>query len=358
MRIRAVRRLEVSKRNLVTVRILSVIVALLTASLVFLAYGLNPLEVYRSIFLNAFATEIGLTESVVRMIPLLLVSSGLALVFRTGFWNIGAEGQLLAGAMASYLLAVELPELSPLILLPALFAVGFVAGAIWGIPPAVLKAKLNVNEVISTLMLYYVLYWVFQHLIHGPWKAREKVGKLTYGGFAHTEVIPEHSQLPLLPGTRIHWPTLIIAVVASVLVYFLLTRTPWGYEMRVVGSNPDAAKAAGISYLKAVTLAMMVSGGLAGLAGVGELCGSQKRITPEFLSGYGFSGIITAWLGGTNPISLIITNFLYGGLLVGGEYIMITYRLPIGVVDMFNGIILFFVLAGEFFIKYELRREK
>ncbi|MCD6348330.1 MAG: ABC transporter permease [Candidatus Korarchaeota archaeon] len=356
MRLKVVRRLEINKGLLLTVRVLSVAAALLAASLVFMAYGLDPLDVYRSIFSNAFATRIGLTESVVRMIPLLLVSSGLALVFRTGFWNIGAEGQLLAGAMAAYLVAVNFTTTPTALLIPALFLAGFVAGALWGILPALLKAKLNVNEVISTLMLYYVLYWVFQHLIHGPWKAREKVGQLTYGGFAHTEVLPENSHLPVIDGTRIHWPTLLVAVAASVVAYFLLTRTPWGYEMRVVGDNPDAARAAGISYLKAVTLAMVVSGGLAGLAGVGELCGIQKRFTPEFLSGYGFSGIITAWLGGTNPISLLITNFLYGGLLVGGEYIMITYRLPIGVVDIFNGIILFFVLAGDFFVRYELRR--
>ncbi len=355
MRIRLVRRLEVSRGTVILVKILSVALALLTASLVFLMYGLDPLTVYSSIFSNAFATQTGLTESIVRMIPLLLVSSGLALVFMTGFWNIGAEGQLLAGAMAAYLAAISLSWLPPLILIPILFVVGFLAGALWGILPAILKARLNVNEVISTLMFYYILYWFFQHLIHGPWEAREKVGQLTYGGFAHTEVIPKSSQLPLIAGTRIHWPTLVIAITASILVYFLITRTPLGYEMRVVGDNPSAAKAAGISYLKVITLAMVISGGLAGIAGVGELCGIQLRFTPEFLSGYGFSGIITAWLGGINPISLIITNFLYGGLLVGGEYIMINYRLPIGVVDMFNGIILFFVLSGDFFTRYRVK---
>ncbi len=355
MKIKIVRRLETSRRTIILVRILSVALALLTASLVFLMYKLDPITVYGSIFSNAFATQTGLTESVVRMIPLLLVSSGLALVFMTGFWNIGAEGQLLAGAMAAYLAAVTLSWLPPLILIPILFTFGFLAGALWGILPAILKAKLNVNEVISTLMFYYILYWFFQHLIHGPWEAKEKVGQLTYGGFAHTEVIPKSSQLPLIAGTRIHWPTLIIAVAASILVYFLITKTPLGYEMRVVGDNPSAAKAAGMSYLKVIALATVISGGLAGVAGVGELCGIQLRFTPEFLSGYGFSGIITAWLGGINPISLIITNFLYGGLLVGGEYIMINYRLPIGVVDMFNGIILFFVLSGDFFTRYKVR---
>lgn len=353
---RVVRRLEVNRKLLLGVRVVSVSAALFTASLVFMVYGLDPLNVYHSIFYNAFVTRIGVTESVVRMIPLLLVSSGLALAFKTKFWNIGAEGQLLAGAMAAYLLAVSLSSLIPALLTPLLFTVGFAAGALWGIPPALLKAKLNVNEVISTLMLYYILYWIFQHLIHGPWKAQEKVGGLTYGGFAHTEVLPENAHLPVVDGTRVHWPTLIIALASSILVYLLLIRTPWGFEMRAMGSNPDAAREAGMSYLKTYTLTMVVSGGLAGIAGVGELCGVQKRFTPEFLSGYGFSGIITAWLGGSNPISLVITNFLYGALLVGGEYLMINYRLPIGVVDLFNGIILFFVLAGDFLVRYRVVR--
>ena len=353
---RFARRPEISRRVLVTARILSVLAALLASSLVFIVYGLDPARVYASIFYNAFATRIGIAESVVRMIPLLLVSTGLSLVFRAGFWNIGAEGQLLAGAMAAYSVAVSLGYLPPALLIPALFAVGFAAGAAWGIPPAVLKARLNVNEVISTLMLYYILYWIFQHLIHGPWEVREKVGQLTYGGFAHTAIVPENSQLPLIGGTRIHWPTFLISLAAPFLTYLLLTRTPLGFEMRAIGGNPDASRAAGVSYLRTITLAMVVSGGLAGVAGVGELCGVQRRFTPEFLSGYGFSGIITAWLGGNNPLSLIVTNFLYGGLLVGGEYIMITYRLPIGVVDLFNGTILFFVLAGEFLTKYRVVR--
>lgn len=353
---RVMRRLEVSRKLILTVRVISVLAALVIASLIFFVYGLDPLDVYYSIFYNAFATRIGITESVVRMIPLLLVSSGLALAFKTEFWNIGAEGQLLAGAMAAYMVAVSLRSLNPALLIPLLFIVGFAAGAFWGIPPALLKAKLNVNEVISTLMLYYILYWIFQHLIHGLWKAQEKVGGLTYGGFAHTEVLPKNAHLPVIDGTRIHWPTLIMALVASTLVYLLLFRTPWGFEMRAVGSNPNAARAAGMSYPKVLTIAMIISGGLAGIAGVGELCGVQKRFTPEFLSGYGFSGIITAWLGGSNPISLVITNFLYGALLVGGEYLMINYKLPIGVVDLFNGIILLSVLAGDFLVRYRVIR--
>jgi len=355
MRVVVRKRVVVSRRFSVAVRVGSVVLALLAVAAIFHAYGVNPVDVYKSIFLNAFGTEVGLTETVVRMMPLLLVSSGLALVFRTGFWNIGAEGQLLFGAMAAYVVARTFPNASSGLLIPSMFAIGFLAGAAWGIPPAVLKAKLNVNDVISTLMLYYVIFWVFQHLIHGPWKARERVGQLTYGGFAHTEIISKNAWLPMIGETRIHWPTLILSIAAAVGVYAFLNYTCAGYEMKVVGDNPEAARAAGISYLRTVTLAMVISGGLAGLAGVGEFAGVQHRFTPEFLSGYGFTGIITAWLGGVNPVGLLIANFLFGGLLVGGQYIMINYKLPIGVVDMFNGAILFFVLAGDFLLRYRIQ---
>ncbi|RLG38010.1 MAG: ABC transporter permease [Thermoproteota archaeon] len=355
MRVIVRKRVVVPKKFALAVRIGSVVLALLAVAVIFHAYGVNPFDVYRSIFFNAFGTKVGLTETIVRMMPLLLVSAGLALVFKTGFWNIGAEGQLLAGAMAAYVVARTFPDAPPAVLIPTMFIAGFAAGAAWGIPPAVLKAKLNVNDVISTLMLYYVIYWVFQHLIHGPWKAREKVGQLTYGGFAHTEIISKNAWLPVIGETRIHWPTLILSVLAAVGVYVFLNYTTAGYEMKVVGDNPEAARAAGISYLRTVTLAMIISGGLAGLAGVGEFAGIQHRFTPEFLSGYGFTGIITAWLGGVNPIGLLIANFLFGGLLVGGQYIMIDYKLPIGVVDMFNGAILFFVLAGDFLLRYRIQ---
>jgi len=354
--LKLVKRVEVPKRLLIAVRIGSIALALIVSSILLLTQEINPYDFFSGLLLNVFGTNVGLTESIVRMMPLLLISSGLSLSFKAGFWNIGAEGQLLAGAMLGYLLASSLDLPGP-IQIPLLFISGFLAGAAWGIIPALLKARLNMNDVISTLMLYYVIYWIFQHMIHGPWKAVETVGGLTYGGFAHTSVIPANSQLPVIEGTRIHWPTLLIALASAFLVYFLLRRTTWGFEIRAVGDNPDASRAAGISSTKVLLIVAVISGGLSGIAGIGELCGIQKRFTPEFLSGYGFSAIITAWLSGTNPISLIIANFLYGGLLVGGNYAMISYKLPIGFINLFNGAILLSVLAGDFMVRYELRRD-
>lgn len=353
---RVVRRPEASRKLVIGVRILSISAALILASLLLMLHDVNPFDFYSGLLFNVFGSRVGVTESVVRMIPLLLISSGLSLSFRAGFWNIGAEGQLLAGAMLGYLIASSFGEAPSFLLIPSLFIAGYLAGAAWGIIPALLKAKYNVNDVLSTLMLYYILYWVFQHLIHGPWKAVETVGGLTYGGFAHTKVLPANSQLPVIAGTRVHWPTLLIALISTFLTYFILRRTTWGFELRAFGWNPDASRAAGISGEKVLLLAAFISGGLSGVAGIGELCGVQKRFTPGFLSGYGFSAIITAWLSGNNPVNLLISNFLYGGLLVGGSYAMISYKLPLGFINMFNGLMLLSVLAGEFLIRYELRR--
>lgn len=354
---RLVRRAEVSRKLTLGIRVSSIVAAFTLASSFLLLHRVNPIDFYAGLVLNVFGTGVGVTESVVRMIPLLLISSGLALSFAAGFWNIGAEGQLLAGAMLGYLMASGSGDLPSCILIPLLFITGYLGGAAWGAIPALLKAKLNVNDVLSSLMLYYVLYWVFQHMIHGPWRAVETVGGLTYGGFAHTQVLPERSQLPVIAGTRVHWPTLLIALASPILLYILLKRTTWGFELRAFGRNPDASRAAGISSTKVLLLAALVSGGLSGIAGIGELCGVQKRFTPGFLSGYGFSAIITAWLSGNNPLNLIISNFLYGGLLVGGSYAMISYKLPVGFINVFNGLLLLSVLAGEFLIRYELKRD-
>ncbi len=355
MRLVVEKRTVASRRFSVAVRVASVAAALLTMAAVFAGYGLDPVRVYGGIFSKAFGTPVGLAETVVRMIPLLLISSGLALVFKAQFWNIGAEGQFLAGAMAAFVVATSLPDLPPHLLIPLMFAVGFLAGAAWGVPTAFMRAKLNVNEVITTLMFTYILDWIFQWTLSGPWKARETVGQLTYSGFRHSVVITENAWLPLIEGTRVHWPTLALAVAAAIAAYLVVSRTTFGYELRVVGDNPEAARAAGMSYSTVVSVGMIISGGLAGMAGVGELAGIQHRFTAEFLTGYGYDAIITAWLGGMNPVGLLVANFLLGGLVVGGDYLQIKFRLPGGMIDMFNGTILFFVLAFEFLLRYRIR---
>ncbi len=343
----------------ISVRVLALAGALLVMGIFFSAlYGLNPLDIYKKIFTGGFGSKQGLSEAVVKTIPLMLCGVGLALAFRAQFWNIGAEGQLIIGAIAAAKVVYSLSDRLGEGLIPVMFLAGFMAGALWGVIPAILKAKLRLNEVVITLMMNYIAVYLLLYLIYGPWRAKEEWGGMKWAGFPHTPLFPEHAWLPLISGTRIHYPTLIIGLISLVLLYILLWRSPFGYEVRVIGDNPEAARFAGISHLKVLCLVMVISGGLAGIAGVGEAAGIQHRLRPGFSVGYGYTAIITAWLGALDPIFVMISSFLLGGLLVGTDMIQIAFRLPVGVIDLFNGTILFFALVGEFLTNFsiELRR--
>ncbi len=338
------------------VRVLALAGALLVMGVFFSAlYGLDPVEIYKKIFTGGFGSKQGLAEAVVKTIPLMLCGAGLSLAFRAQFWNIGAEGQLIMGAIAAAKVVYSLSNKFEAGLIPLMFLAGFAAGALWGVIPAILKAKLRLNEVVITLMMNYIAMYFLLYLIYGPWRAKEEWGGMKWAGFPHTPLFPEHAWLPQVSGTRIHYPTLIIGMISIILLYIVLWRSPFGYEIRVVGDNPEAAKFAGISHLKVLCLVMILSGGLAGIAGVGEAAGIQHRLRPGFSVGYGYTAIITAWLGGLDPLLVIITSFLLGGLLVGNDMIQIAFRLPVGVIDLFNGTILFFALVGEFLTNFRIR---
>lgn len=331
----------------------SLLLALLVIAVLFRVLGVDPLVAYAGIFRGAFGSVYGLSETIVKAIPLMLSGVGLALAFRAGIYNIGAEGQLLIGAVCASGLALAYPHLPAEVLLPAMFIGGFVGGALWGLVPAWLKARFQVNEVITTLMMVYIASELVNHLVYGPWKAPEELG------FPYSAKFSASAQLPRLLLTRIHYPTLILAVLFAVLVYVLLTRTRWGYEIRVTGENPAAARYAGMDYLQVVLLVMLISGGLAGLAGVGEVAGIQHRLRyPQGISpGYGFTAIIVAWLARLNPLVCILTALLLGGLLVGGDAIQVVVGLPIATIYIFNGVILLFVLSGELLTRYRIRWE-
>lgn len=330
---------------------LSLLLALLAIGIIFLALGVNPLFAYGQIFQGAFGSAYGLSETVVKSIPLMLSGVGLALAFRARFWNIGAEGQLLIGATCATALALAYPEWPKLVLLPGMFLAGFVGGALWGLIPAVLKARWRVDEVITSLMMVYIASNLVNHLVYGPWKGPEE------RGFPYTSKFSTAAQLPRLAWTRIHYPTLVLALVLAVMIYVLIRQTKWGYQIRVTGENPAAARYAGMSYLKTVFLVMVLSGGLAGLAGVGEVAGIHHRLRyPEGISpGYGFTAIIVAWLARLNPLGAVLTSFLLGGLLVGGDAIQVSLRLPAATIFVFNGTILLFVLGGDLIARYRIR---
>jgi len=332
------------------VSLLAIVVALIAAGIFFQAYGVSPIRAYGDIIKGAFGSRLGLTETVRRAIPLLLCGVGLTIAFRALFWNIGAEGQLLIGATAATGIALFSGLPGPL-LLPLMFLSGFAAGALWGAIPAALKAKLGINDVITTLMMNYIAIYIVEWLIHGPWKGP------TMRGFAYTDRFPAAAILPTVGITRIHWPTLVIGLVLAALMFVLVQRTRWGFEIRVVGENPHAARFSGISRFKITVLAMVVSGGLAGVAGVGEVAGIHHMLLgPTHVSmGYGYTAIIVAWLARRNPLAVIVTSLLFAVIMRGGDAIKVSLGLPFQLVNVFNGLILFFLIGSEILMRYRIR---
>jgi general nucleoside transport system permease protein len=331
---------------------LALTAGMIAVGLIFLLCGVNPFFAFKKIFIGSFGSAYGFKETVTKAIPLILIGGGLALAFKAKFWNIGAESQLLMGAIFGFWVGLNWgPSLSPVAIVPLMFAAGFIGGAMWGLIPAILKLRFSINEVISTLMLNYICAEFLTLLIVGPWKSKKKFG------FPYTDDLPDSAILSLLPGSRIHTVTMILAVIAVVVLTVVIYKTRFGYEVRVIGENPDAAKYAGIDFSRTTLSIMAISGGMAGLAGVGEVAGIHHYLSyPDSISsGYGFTAIIVAWLAKLNPFYVIFSGLFFAGVLVGGDAIQISLGLPAATVDIFNGTMLIFLIMGDFFTKNKVR---
>ncbi len=328
----------------------SVLAGLAAVGLMFAASGVNPFYAIYRIFGGSFGSLYGLGETVTKAIPLILIASGLAVAFRAKFWNIGAESQLLLGATLAGWVGLHWQLPGPL-LIASMFAAGFLGGALWGLIPAVLRARFGVNEVISTLMLNYIAFELLTLLVTGPWKGR------TQQGFPYTDDLGPAATLAVIPGTRIHTVTLVLALAAALVLYLLVQRTRFGYELRVVGENREAARYAGIDLTRVTLLLMVVSGGVAGMAGVGEVAAVHHHLTyPLAISAnYGYTAIIVAWLGKLNPLGAVLAGFFFAGILVGGDAIQISLALPAATVQVFNGVLLVFLIAGDYFLRHHVR---
>jgi ABC-type uncharacterized transport system permease subunit len=315
----------------------------------FTAYGASPLEAYRTLLEGTLGETQGLAEVLRRTIPLLLIGSGLTLAFRVRFFNIGAEGQLLLGAAGAGAVALFLP--ASRLSLPLMFLAGAIAGGLWALPAAWLRSRLDVNEILTTLMLNSVAGYLVIYLVAGPWRGEE------VRGFTYTDEFPALARLPLLEGTLVHWPTLVLGALLAVALQVLLTRTPLGYELRVVGESPAAARYAGMPIPRVVLLTGLLSGGAAGLAGAGEVAGIHYRLLePGTISlGYGFTAIIVAWLARGHPAWVLLTAPLMGVILAGGDLLKISLNMPFRVIDVFSGLMLLCLIAGESLVRYRMR---
>jgi general nucleoside transport system permease protein len=334
----------------------AVAVALIISGIIIAIVGGDPVRSYLHILNAAFGSIGVLSDTLVKATPLLLTGLACALAFRMRLWNIGAEGQFLLGAWgaSAVVLAPLLPAGTPaIIVIPAMMLAGAAAGAIWGLIPGVLKARLGVNEIITTLMLNYVaLFWI-QFWVFGPWSE---------GGFQQTRPFPPEALLPRLTdfsssvpafaGLTVHLG-LVFGIVAAGIVWVVLERSRWGYEIRLIGDSPKAARYAGIDIKRNIIVVFAISGALAGLAGMSEVSGVVHKLQDRISPGYGFTAIIIAYLARFDPLKVIVAAVLFGALILAGREIQ-----PSGVPAMIQGIILFSLIVAEVFVRYRVRFER
>lgn len=367
-------------------QVIALAAAMLIGALVLAVLGYNPVEAYRAAFVGVFGSRNGLSDMLVKATPLLLVALGVCIAFRANVINIGAEGQIILGALATTWTAVQLGDslpAIPLILLASL--AGVLAGGLWGAVPGYLKARLNVNEILSTVMLNQIAIQLGFFLLRGP--MIDPAELIAGTNIPHSARLPAAADLPrftdmakwfglsetakvsgiqgymgelyglLVEPTRLHMG-LIIAVVMSLLVYVLLWRTTLGYRVRAVGLNPHASRYAGFNVRGYVVLALALSGAFAGLAGSVEILGLHHRMfEPASVSaGYGFSGIVVALFGRLHPIGAIPSAILFGGLLVGGDKMQRALQIPQPLVTALLGLIVLFVVSADFWTRRRANR--
>lgn len=333
----------------------SILFGLLSGAIVLASVGGNPIDAYFHIFNAAFGNLGVWSDTLVKASPLILTGLACLLAFRMRLWNIGAEGQFFLGAYGATFIVQQVfdKNTSPWIFLPTMMVAGVVAGALWGFIPGFLKAKFGVNEIITTLMMNYIAFFWNDFFIYGSWSDRGFQLTPTYPSNAWLPRLSDYAaQIPQFAGLTIHLG-LLFGLIATVVVWYLLTRTRWGYEIRLIGDNPNAARYAGIDIVRNTVLVMMVSGGLAGLAGMAEAAGVVHRLQERISPGYGFTAIIVAWLAKLNPWALIPVAILFGGLLIGSREIQ-----PSGLARMLQGIVLFALIGSEVLNRYRIRIER
>jgi simple sugar transport system permease protein len=329
---------------------LAVFIGALAGGLLVQATGYSALTAAEAILEGSFGGTYPISQTLAASIPLATIALGTAVAFRVQLWNIGGEGQFYMGAFGAT--GVELiggPAGWPaVVLLPAMLVAGFVAGAAWALLPAWLRAWHGVNEIITTLMLNYVAVLWVNYFVYGPWK--DPAGR----NFPFTPRFPDNATLARIGDGQLH-TGLFVPILAAAILVFVLARTRWGYELRVVGENVDAARYAGINVRATMLTAMLVSGGMAGVAGMVQLAGIIHLLSGQLSANYGYTAIIIAWLARLHPVAVLVMAVLFGALVNGG-YAVSQVGIPQALGAVLQGTILFFVLGiGDFFTRYRLR---
>jgi ABC-type uncharacterized transport system permease subunit len=328
--------------------VIAIALTLVTGAVMFAALGQNPAVALYMFFIDPLTASWSLQELVVKATPLILIGVGLAVCFLSNTWNIGAEGQFTAGALAGSMLPILLPGFESFLTLPLMLLMGIAGGMLWGGIPAFLKVRFGTNEILTSLMLVYISQLLLDWLVRGPWRDPEGFN------FPESRVFSEAATLPALADGRMHVGA-IFAVIAVLALSVVLLKTLKGFEIRVLGQAPRAGRFAGFSRNKIIVFAFLLSGGLAGLAGISEVSGSVNQLTPVISPGYGFTAIIVAFLGRLNPIGIFLSGFLLALSYLGGEAAQVTLGISDKTTRVFQGLLLFYVLACDTLILYRIR---
>ena len=326
----------------------ALVMTIITGTVIFIAMGKDPAATLYIYFLQPLVSASGLSEVAVKAGPLVLIATGLSFGFRAGVWNIGAEGQYILGAIVGGGLAVFFHDSTNALLLPSMLALGIVGGMIWAAIPALLKTRFNANEILVSLMLVYIAELLLVYLVHGPWRNPQG------WGFPGTRTFPDAAVLPVFFAQhRLHWG-LILALATPFLAWFLVAKTRFGFRVRLFGSAPLAARHAGVRSTRMIWTTLLISGGLAGLAGVIEASGTIGQLVPNISPGYGFTAIIVAFLGRLHPLGILLAGVVIAVTYIGGENAQIVAGLPKAVTSLFQGVILFYLLAFDLVTRYRL----
>ena len=307
-------------------------------AVVLLAAGKDPIRAYGDILSSTLFSSYGFSEVVVKMIPLMLTALAVAIPARIWLINIGAEGQLFMGALFTTWGAAHFAALPAWALLPLVAALGFLGGGLWAAISGVMRAHGWVSETISTLLLNYVAIFIVSFFVFGPWKDLESAN------YPQTPEFPAAARLPMFFGTRVHLG-LLIALVALTVYHLVLTRTRWGLEVRAIGGNIEAARRSGIAIGRYILVLMFVGGGLAGLAGMGEVSAIQGRLRPSLSPGFGYTGFLISWIAGGNTYGIVASALLMAVITAGGDVLQMAHRLPGSVVNILMALMLFVVLT-------------
>jgi len=344
--VRIARRGAIAPWKAWAIRLLSILLALLVGAILLLLLGHSPVKVYIDMVTGSVATKTSRVATMKIFIPLLGAALAIAPAFKMKFWNIGAEGQILAGAIAaSYFALFQYQNLSRPVLLIVMFLAAALAGGVWALIPAFFKARWDTNETLFTLMLNYVAVGIVKYLRMGPWRSPENAG------FPKIAMFDNSARLPLVFGVNIGW---IVVLVLAVLMYVYIRYTRQGYEISVVGESVNTAKYAGMNVGQIIVRTVFISGAIAGIVGFLIVSGSSYTLGDTTSGGYGFTAITVAWLAKLNPLVMILITAFLAILTKGSNTIQTNFKIPASASSVLIGLILFFMLGCEFFISYRL----